>query len=154
MYTFYLFLVSMFGFVLFYGSAAFGIADLLEFGKYTTSWSSAEVIGTLSLALTAGVVWLWHWRQLLSRRDQLDEDARSLLQFQLFFATSILVFGMVAFGRITIQSLVQMAAGANRTGFLLTAAANLGLTAVLWVHHLRKLIAGSKPGAYAAKAKK
>lgn len=151
MYTFYLFLVSMFGFVLFYGSAVFGIADLLELGA---SWWSAEAIGTLSLAIAAGAAWFWHWRALLSKQDQLGEDARNLLQFQLFFATSILVLGMVVFGRIAIQSLVQVAAGANRIGFLLIAGANLGLTAVLWLHHLRRLIAGSKPGAYAAKTKK
>lgn len=139
MVAFYLFLLSGLALVTFYGSAGEAVNSLVKL-QLGTGFASGEAFASaLGLAVSAGLLWFFHWRAYRSRLRQLGAGMQGLTVVYLFATTC----GLVLWAMFQAASVVELGTGllmgldGASAWELAGQAAKLALTVALWVEHLR-----------------
>lgn len=141
MFAFYLFLLSGIALLVFYGSSGEAVNTLVKLLLGTGFASAERFASAFGTAVSAGLVWLLHWRAYRARLGQVGQSQHSLTLVYLF--TLSLVFGLWAVFQGA--SVVELAMGAvmgldaSSAWELAGQAAKLVLTVALWVEHMRLL---------------
>ncbi|QYK50057.1 MAG: hypothetical protein KF701_06580 [Anaerolineales bacterium] len=141
MFAFYLFLLTGIALMVFFGSYGEAVNTLVKMeqglggaGRFTSA---------LGLAVSAGVVWFFHWRAYRSRLRTAGDGMHGLSMVYLF----LLSFGFGLWAMLQAATLVELVTEqlmglVSGSGWLLTGqAAKLAVTVGLWVEHLRLLFA-------------
>lgn len=158
MFVFYAFLVSFFSLLVFYISAVTGVGDLSR-SIYGLEWSGDYWVGAISVAIVAGLLWVFHWRNLNTKTARSNAGYRGLIVFHLFIMTLLFALGLLITGSGALSSLAGLFFRGNPAEQWATFTAswiNLFLTFGLWFYHfpiLRILSAADNAVMKASRAK-
>lgn len=156
MFAFYLFSVSAVGLLVFYVSASGALSHLVQLQLGTGLRTTEHLLSGLGFAVSAGLIWLLHWRALLQRRRSMGDGLRGLwLVYLLTLSFSLAMTAMTQGATLVEQGgeLLMRLEGAGAWQ-LVAAAAKLLLTGGLWAHHLQVFYVEAKQDMASAKKSK
>lgn len=146
MFTFYLFIVSMITLLVFYASAGGAAGYFVDMQAGTGFMAAERLMSAAGYVVSAGLLWLFHWRILLKERAKLGQTQDALLMAYLLLTAFMFSMGAMFQGSSVVREAGTLLARLDHASGLQLAAlgTNLALTLVLWVHHLRLFMAQAK----------